>query len=611
MRRRLRQSLAALSAALIATTSAAAGPTGDFVALLDKQSSFGDSKKSVVYYDTNDMSSPLFAIQSPFEDNVDEPDSLAVDPATGNTYLAAFDSGDPSSTSTTVTGATDTDGDMDLYRTNFAAAYNDWTNNQNNQYTTYVGQQVGSTPVSASGNANPKYLPGSVDKVGEVARAQGSGFYDTQLDYVNDNRLVFVDNNEQTSSESNNNVEQKVDNHQVRVLDRVSTSPGNATNSTDANGFHEGGYNNGTSESWESTILGRLNMDRDQSGNFQNFSEPERIAYYKDKSTGVAGIWVGESDGGSTIPNDNGTPGDPSDDFTVGDDVAFYEIGEWTGDDSGQNGLREFAIGSGPDHPNDFILDDNPVQDASSNDGSHSGIHVDKDGNLVIVESGFFDDPGEFSAADAPSFITRAISSYDDGNGRIAPGGWSYTQMDLGGKDAGPPLDDDNDYSDDRWTAYDAVNNDIYLFDTDDDFESNSGSPDFGHDWYRIDLDTGQTELLAFDADLSNGMFGHGDQVEFFSLDPALIAGDLDGDGQVSQADLDLVLQNWGDSSVPGGWLADFDDQVSQNELDAVLQNWGDGVVGLQSAPEPTSLALLGLGSVTLLGRRRRDAGAV
>ncbi len=62
------------------------------------------------------------------------------------------------------------------------------------------------------------------------------------------------------------------------------------------------------------------------------------------------------------------------------------------------------------------------------------------------------------------------------------------------------------------------------------------------------------------------------------------LAGDYNGNGQVEQGDLDLVLQNWGAGvSVPGGingWVNDAAGIaiVDQDELDRVLQNWGQQV---------------------------------
>ena len=86
----------------------------------------------------------------------------------------------------------------------------------------------------------------------------------------------------------------------------------------------------------------------------------------------------------------------------------------------------------------------------------------------------------------------------------------------------------------------------------------------------------------------------------------AMLAGDYDGDGLVAQADLDLVLLNWGVhtgvAGVPAGWEYDLPDgMVGQAELDAVLLNWGQ-VAGFndsgRSIPEPTTAVGLVLSSV-------------
>ena len=94
----------------------------------------------------------------------------------------------------------------------------------------------------------------------------------------------------------------------------------------------------------------------------------------------------------------------------------------------------------------------------------------------------------------------------------------------------------------------------------------------------------------------------------------AALAGDYNGDGFVSQADLDLVLLNWGQSLLPPGFVAEaipdggpFDGLISQNELDGVLLNWGSGIssVSAASIPEPATAVLLTLGGVVVGARRR------
>lgn len=90
------------------------------------------------------------------------------------------------------------------------------------------------------------------------------------------------------------------------------------------------------------------------------------------------------------------------------------------------------------------------------------------------------------------------------------------------------------------------------------------------------------------------------------------LTGDYNSDGLVSQGDLDLVLLNWGDSILPGGFNESaipggtpFDNAISQNELDGVLLNWGNGTLpSVNAIPEPTSaIAML----FTTAAYRRRS----
>ena len=98
------------------------------------------------------------------------------------------------------------------------------------------------------------------------------------------------------------------------------------------------------------------------------------------------------------------------------------------------------------------------------------------------------------------------------------------------------------------------------------------------------------------------------------------IQGDSNADGHVDLTDLSTVLNNFG-STTPAWTSGNFDGgtAIDLTDLSAVLNNFGatnpnasDGLASGGGAapaiatPEPTSLAVLGLGAVALLSRRRK-----
>jgi hypothetical protein len=93
-----------------------------------------------------------------------------------------------------------------------------------------------------------------------------------------------------------------------------------------------------------------------------------------------------------------------------------------------------------------------------------------------------------------------------------------------------------------------------------------------------------------------------------------VLPGDYSGNGLVEQADLDLVLGNWGADAndVPATWINDPPEGfVDQAELDKVLGNWGRmsaGRSGGAGVPEPATWVLLTIagGCVPCLMARRR-----
>ena len=86
------------------------------------------------------------------------------------------------------------------------------------------------------------------------------------------------------------------------------------------------------------------------------------------------------------------------------------------------------------------------------------------------------------------------------------------------------------------------------------------------------------------------------------------LVGDLDGNGYVSDEDLDLLRTWWGQSVGPAPASADpsGDSFVGGADFDIVMNNWHLGTPVASTVPEPGSLVMLALGSFVLLVLRRR-----
>jgi len=601
--------LTSVTAALFAaafTAPVMAQPTGGFIAVLDDDANNSNSSKSVVFYDADDMSSPLFAVFMGWKDSntqlvIGQPvttgvarsvQSMAIDPVTGDTYVLAIDRDAPQGSVYTPDAddinfgglSSNTEGDYDLLKVDFQFAYNDWVTNQGSSYVTYINTP-GQSYTGGAANDNEVDLPGVLDKIGEISKPAfndfapngGAAYIDSHLDFVDQDTLVVLDrvNNAVTAQTDIDNAPQAND-AQVRVISRVSTSPGAATAPGAAGG--DGGWNEGTSESWISTVVGSPMMDSVGLGEYVS------TALVNDPVTGTLGLWIGEND----------QPG------STGDPIAFFEINNLTG--TAGNGLKQFNVGAGTDV---FVLDDNPVLDPSSNDGDVTGIHVNPlTGDLFIIEGGFFD-----TVQDEPAVIIREVTSYDNGSGQIEFGAWDYIQLDLS-----LVADDDTLITEGRRTTYDYVNNVMYFYDFDSVAPGAGGS--FVFDWYALDLDTGLVTQAHIDADDSTRGFGTEDRYEFFCLGDGCgstpLVGDLDGDGFVGINDLNIVLANWNQNVPPGNPLADpsGDGFVGIDDLNTVLGNWNAGTppTGGAAVPEPASLTLLTIAGISAMARRRKQA---
>ncbi|MEM8494056.1 MAG: matrixin family metalloprotease [Planctomycetota bacterium] len=84
------------------------------------------------------------------------------------------------------------------------------------------------------------------------------------------------------------------------------------------------------------------------------------------------------------------------------------------------------------------------------------------------------------------------------------------------------------------------------------------------------------------------------------------LLGDFDGDGQVAQGDLNLVLTNWGNSRTFEDGVSVFNtSDVDQEELNPVLTNWGDSLAPIFSNAVPEPTFAIGASLIGLLSFRR------
>lgn len=669
----------------------AAEPLGGFFAVLNTQSNNSDSPKSVIFYDTDEIASgaasPLFSVNIPGDRygassyNRDEPSTLAVDPATGDIYVLAFDSGNPDVvdfTSAAVDSPDDNDGDWDLFKIDFGLVYDHWSSNFEGTTVTRIPdidlitgpdftQVSGRAPNVTAGapaggfddyityNATPRYnlgpgfglqfdsvsgphsntfqLADSVTKIGEIKRNTGDGsFYNPELMFIDQDTLLLIDNSDGSTDTAETD-------HEYRLIERVATTPGFADDSV--KDHLDGGFNNGVSvaqpfgstESWNSTRIGKVNLDfaetSEGSGVFEPIgnSEVESGDYY-DNGAGVRGFWVTESD--STGP-DAAFPN------ARGDSVAFYDI-----DAQAYRPLSgSIQIGGGG---TTFTLDNDPFNDdtmedvegtmvpVSLNDGQADNIFVDSDtGDIIIVESGFGDGGAGITPADTePGILRLTVSSYDD-NGSIVLGAWSEKTFLDPDKNDGGNIDPDTGepfVAFGGYSTYDSENDLVYFFNPGGPAEYNfgtngvdDGGPDIdGSNPGSDDVDAGfQMDILVLDintgvttstqnVDESVGFLNaFGDFTEFFSLEePApLLAGDYNADGTVNAIDYAV----WRDAFDNGGSLVNNETAspgvVDEADYTAWANNFGATAGAASAVPEPGAVVLAGLALAGLVGRRR------
>jgi hypothetical protein len=129
-----------------------------------------------------------------------------------------------------------------------------------------------------------------------------------------------------------------------------------------------------------------------------------------------------------------------------------------------------------------------------------------------------------------------------------------------------------------------------------DDATLNLGSNGFANVSGNLDLVfsltlTSDDPGAGFYADL---LFGNS------TIGAGLLPGDFSNDGAVANADLSLLLDNWGEPvpPAPAGWngIAPTAPAIGNDELSLLLDNWGNVLAGgpfsVQSVPEPSSIVI-------------------
>ncbi|MCK4851075.1 MAG: trypsin-like serine protease, partial [Phycisphaerae bacterium] len=147
-----------------------------------------------------------------------------------------------------------------------------------------------------------------------------------------------------------------------------------------------------------------------------------------------------------------------------------------------------------------------------------------------------------------------------------------------------------------------------------------SGGPGFILDGDQYFLATVNTFTFRFHPRFKTPKFGSGlggilvpaytDWIDSVLAELLPLPGDVDGDGWVSDADLSIVIDNWGQSEL-GRAFGDLNDNgvVDGPDYSEVLSYWNPpSEPPAEAIPEPATLLLLALGGSALLKPKRKSA---